>query len=421
MTTFACKNRTGSDCTIFKVTEKDISIVLENQFVSNYYGQNIYIGSLTILNSTMDEIPTISSTYISLTYLSCVGCGLSDITRHSFSYSQSILSHLVTLDISDGSFSRLQKKLFSAIPSLIHLNASHGVIAELDDEVFFNLGKLQNLDLSHNNISEVTPSMFTPLASLLNLDMSFNQIKILDDGLFASNIKLKNLSLSHNDISRIDGRLFNLQCIPSFVSLSYNELSTLDAVNCNVEKLHVNNNRLKQLFVLSKVNKLIADHNIIENVICNDESSQLTDLSLRNNSLSELGCIGSLIHLTKLDLSYNNMSKLNQSSFAALTALSQLYLKSANISKLQYGIFSHQKELRKLDISYNHMGNIAMEILLAARDLQYLSIDGNNITEFSYIDLKKTFSELSFISIKDNDFDCTYLGQVIKHLNSGNI
>lgn len=392
----------GMECTITGVTMNDTRIQLQT-LNYNYNYQHQTTVKLTILNSTMDEILPIaaSSGHVNLNYLSCVSCGLTEITKHSFTHSLPYLSSLEKLDISVGSFSKLQKKLFSPLTTLQHLNVSHGVIDEVDDTAFFNLGSLTNLDLSHNNISKISPNMFVTLTNLLNLDVSYNHIETLDDGLFANNTKLENIIMAHNVISKIDGRLLCPQCVISSVNLSYNNL--------------------KQLHISSKVKRLTADNNVIEIVTCDVEGTQLSNLNLTNNSLGELGGICSLTQLTKLSLSYNNLGKLNHSSFAALTVLTELHLKSANISRLEYGVFSHQTELQILDLSYNRMGNIVLDVLLAARNLQFLYIDGNDITELSYIDLRKSFSSLSTIGISDNDFNCTFLGQVIKRLNSDNI
>lgn len=412
---FTCKENDNSNlCTITDVAAQDNSVLV----VSGYYDyyRRATITQLTILNSKMDEIPPISSqSSLSLIYLSCVGCGLTDITKHSFTS----LSQLVSLNISFGSYQKLQKNVFSQLPSLAHLNVSHGAIAEIDDAAFFNLRKLQNLDLSHNNISKITSNMFTSLESVWLLDLSDNYIEILDNGLFVNNTKLHYLDLTHNHISQVVGRLFNPQSVVYGVNISYNQLTTFNTEN--MENVWIHDNKIKQLFISRSVKFLNANNNEIENVTCDKNGSPINFLRLANNSLSELGCIGSLTALTTLYLSHNNLGKLNQSSFAALTELISLGLQSTNIDKLEYGVFSHQNKLQLLDISFNHMGKINLDMFIAARNLQYLYIDGNNITEFSYNDLKTAFISFKLISLGDNDFNCTFLAQAIKQLNSDDI
>lgn len=406
---FLCKSTSTFTCTITDVGPQD-NIVLS----SSYY----QINQLTISNSTVDDIPQISYSrnLDHMNYLSCVGCGLPDITKHSFTQ----LKQLQLLNISFGTYTKLQKNLFSQLPSLKHLNVSHGTITQIDDAAFFNLNGLQELDLSHNNISRITSNMFTSLETMWKLDLSNNHIEVLEDALFTNNTKLNYLDLTRNNITRIDGEIFNPQHIVTNLVLRYNQLTTFNIRN--LENVWLEHNKIKQLFISNSVQSLYAANNKIEKLNCDENGSyRITSLHLSYNSLNGLGCIGSLATLTSLNLNDNNLGKLNQSSFAELTKLTTLSLQSNNIGGLEYGIFSHQSQLQSLDISYNHMGNIALDMFLAARNLKSLYIDGNNITEFSYNDLKTAFTSFETISIGDNEFNCTFLAQAIKQLNSNNI
>lgn len=60
---------------------------------------------LTIFNSAMNDFPPISFiNSVRLYFLNCVGCGLTDISEHTFT--PLLLTNLFTLDISSGSFSK---------------------------------------------------------------------------------------------------------------------------------------------------------------------------------------------------------------------------------------------------------------------------------------------------------------------------
>lgn len=409
---FTCPIRyKDGSCTITDVVPQDNSIQL---FYSTNYPRSHNVANLKILNSTLDDVPVISSSYF-LMSLSCFRCGLNGLTESSLTP----YGNLKALEIPYGSFSYLPKNLFSPLRSLITLNVSHGAINEIDDDAFFNLETLEILDLTHNNISKVTAKMFAPLASIWQLILSHNHIEILDDGLFINNTKLYSLHLDNNKIYKINGQLFDPKCVVYNVLLSNNELTTINTQN--MQFVNANNNKIKELTISNTVNFLIADHNDIQSVTCDEIGTQMNILSLENNSLTDLGCIGSFTQLFLLNLNYNDLRNLNQSSFAALTELKSLNLKSANIGKLEDGIFTHQTKLVNLDISYNQIGNIALDKLLATRDLRALYIDGNNVTEFSYNGLHTTFPSLKMIGIGDNDFNCTFLAEAINHLNSYNI
>lgn len=342
---FLCKEKyETSECTITGVTALDSDIVLEAPYLLSQK-----IMGLKILNSSMDAIPPISSTdSVNLIYLRCDG--LTDITEHSFAP----LSNLEKLEICHGSYSKLNKNLFSQLPLLTELHASYGFISEIDDDAFLNLTKLKQLVLSYNNISRITPNMFMPLESLFALDLSSNSITCLDENLFNNNINLTYLNFSDNKINKIATRIFNPQSVLFMVYLTENELPTLNTQN--MVNVHAAHNRIRQLFISRTVQYLDVYHNHIENVVC-DTESQLTDLDMTNNSLTDLGCIGSLSQLITLRLSFNNFGMLKQSSFAALTELSTLYLRSANISLLENVVFMHRTKLQTLDISDNRMGS----------------------------------------------------------------
>lgn len=319
---FLCKEKyETSECTITGVTALDSDIVLEAPYLLSQK-----IMRLKILNSSMDAIPPISSTdSVNLIYLRCDG--LTDITEHSFAP----LSNLEKLEIFHGSYSKLNKNLFSQLPLLTELHTSYGFISEIDDDAFLNLTKLKQLVLSYNSISRITPNMFMPLESLFALDLSSNCITCLDENLFNNNINLTYLNFRDNKINKIATRIFNPQSILSVVYLTENELPTLNTQN--TVNVHAAHNRIRQLFISRTVQYLDVYHNHIENVVCDDDTeSQLTDLDMTNNSLTDLGCIGSLSQLITLRLSFNNFGMLKQSSFAALTELSALYLRSANIA-----------------------------------------------------------------------------------------
>lgn len=280
---FLCKSRSNpTACEITDVAANDTSIVLTTP--------NETIKELTIINSTIVDIPPISSDKpLDLSGLMCTRCGLTDIKESSFA----AFSQLHFLFISFGSFSKLQKNLFSRLPSLNFLTLDHGAIAEVDDTAFFNLTKLMNLSLNHNYISKISSRMFASLESLWILDLSYNHIRILDEALFMNNTNLYVLDLSHNHINQIDGQLFKPQHVPAKVILSHNELTTLDTMKLNAQELYANHNKIKELSISNTIyHGLYCDGNNIENVICDERGSTIKSLGLPNNSITELGCIG---------------------------------------------------------------------------------------------------------------------------------
>lgn len=398
--TFVCNEKfssyTNRECTISDVTAHDHEITMSTK------NTTIPISSLTILNSTINDILAISATNLKLRKLNCVGCGLRDMSNQSFSLMDTSTLHWV--NISYGSFEKLEKNFFSQLTVIAELDMSHGAITDIDDTAFYDLRILHYLDLSYNNITKLTPKMFTTLKSLHRLFLSHNHIECLEEGLFIKNTELLSVEFSHNDIKAIDGKLF--------------------ASTIWFQIIDLNHNQLKRLSIGSRELYLNANNNDIENVVCDPTSNIkfiIERLHLLNNSLTDLGCIGSLTKLEILNLNNNKFVKLNRSSFSALTNLQSLSLKSSNIKELEDGVFSQQHSLKTLDISYNNLGYIDLKILSAAKNLEELYIGGNNITEFSFMHLKKTFSKLRTLGIEDNLFNCTFLAQAVKQLRNDNV
>lgn len=401
----------GNVCTLSGITSEDASIEIKNQ-------QRSYITNITIVQSTLDDFPSnMFSSFNNINYLNCLKCGLIDITKHSLSG----LSNLVSLNISFGTFTNLPKNLLSQTKQLVVFNASNGLVEEINDYAFTNVVKLSTLDLSKNKIKKVTQEIFAPLQNLVTLRLSYNKIEVLDEGLFGKNVKLQYLSIDHNSIAILDGDIFDSNSKLIFISLSFNQLTALDTAKLNANYIFATNNNITHFSISDTTTYLNLNQNQIQTVTCGSDISQITHLILSNNVLKGLGCIGTLQHLTYLDLSFNDIGKLTPNSFAMLTNLETLKLQSSKISNLVFGVFSHQNKLIDLDISYNSLGNIPLNVFVAAIDLKSLFIDGNNITEFSYHDLKLAFKNFVTIGVGDNNFNCTFLAESIKFLNSQDV
>lgn len=401
----------GTVCTLSGITIGDTLIEIRFQ-------QRNYINNLTIVQSRLDDFQSnMFSGFSNINYLSCVNCGLPDISKHSFTG----LSNLVSLNISFGTFTMLQKNLFSQTMKLQIFNASNGMIEEINDNAFANLVNLKTLDLSKNKIKKVTKEIFTPLENLVTLRLSYNEIEVLDEGIFVSNNKLDYLSLDHNNIAIIDSDIFDPNSKLTFITLSFNQLTVLNTTNLHAKYIFASNNNITRFTIAEATTYLNLNQNQIHNVTCESDNSQMTNLILSSNALKGLGCITSLKDLKYLDLSFNEIGKLNPNSFAMLTNIETLKLKSSKISNLVFGVFSHQNNLKNLDISYNYLGNVPLNVFLAATNLKTLFIDGNNITEFSYHDLKLAFKSIVTIGVGDNNFNCTFLAEAIKFLNGQDV
>lgn len=96
--------------------------------------------------------------------------------------------------------------------------------------------------------------------------------------------------------------------------------------------------------------------------------------------------------------------------------MENLLLRSTNLSNINFGTFFRQKELKVLDISYNNLNKINFDVFLPyLKNLETLYIDGNNLTEIEGL-TNTLFPQLSALGISNNNFNCTYLAKLLRTL-----
>jgi hypothetical protein len=105
---------------------------------------------------------------------------------------------------------------------------------------------------------------------------------------------------------------------------------------------------------------------------------------------------------------------LNISTFSKLTKLEVLNLKGTNISNIQLGTFSHQHSLKVLNISDNSLGQLDLHWFSSLDTLREFYMSGNKLRKIeNLLQIDKIFPALDEISISDNDFDCSYLVEIV--------
>ncbi|XP_065221929.1 uncharacterized protein LOC135846645 [Planococcus citri] len=121
-------------------------------------------------------------------------------------------------------------------------------------------------------------------------------------------------------------------------------------------------------------------------------------LDCRNKNLTSVPILPADTRV--LDLSHNNIQRLNQNSFNSCLSVTEVYLANNSIKSLHYSTFEKLSSLRILDLSDNLLQNVftdlpvSLEILYLDRNplsseyifqqrlhyLKYLSLDGANLT-----------------------------------------
>lgn len=362
--------------------------------------------------------------------------------------------------------------IFSYFGNIQEFDISHASIENIHRN-FEGAGLLTFLTLSHNNITEIPASVFADAPQLGMLDLSYNQIEKINKFAFANARSLSRIILSHNKLKTLDGHIFHDIPFLDQVELDYNELETIplnlfsqntmiqkvhldnnkiSSLSCEVfqfclyldelqlqsnaleeinttcipkalEMMNLNNNRLKRLMI-NDAKQILATNNSLTSIQFGEFSSNIRRLVLKNNSLADVTLILKKLHsLEHLDLSHNYIGKLNISTFGQLKRLERLYLSHTNLSNINYGTFANQKQLTVLDISYNNLSSINLDMFSATlKNIVEFYVDGNGLTELKgQTTLSKAFPILRKLGVSNNNFNCTYLSQLLQTINFGQV
>lgn len=349
-------------------------------------------------------------------------------------------SELREFDATNVTLEKISRDDFKSAQKLSSLSLSHNEIEKLSNVAFMYLKSLSSVDLSYNQISEIHDAAFEDMSSSLSVvNLSFNKIEKFPENYFLllgrQTENPLTINLESNEIDDIaqlnssDDKTVAIQ----FLNLQNNKLSAFEPsklkiaelilndnrveklnINPTVEVLHVDNNKLKELFVSASMRNVSARNNEIGELKC-DKTLSIEVLVLSGNKLSN-GIFAELKHAGKmriLDLSSNKLGALSVDSFAEMTQLEKLHLSDSHIAKISYGIFAHQSHLKVLNISYNNLGFVDYHMFTTLSDLTTWDISGNNLTKLKdYDNYRYIFKNLSTIALEDNNFHCEYLSKL---------
>uniref|UniRef100_A0A182MBP0 Uncharacterized protein n=1 Tax=Anopheles culicifacies TaxID=139723 RepID=A0A182MBP0_9DIPT len=374
-------------------------------------------------DSSMVELPKqLFDTFTQLQIVNLTRSGIKYVNRYSLERAGS----LQILDLSWNALNELTANCFSGAIALNKLILSYNNISSIDSMAFNSLGNLVSLLLTGNRLHSLDGKVFGSLTALQTIYLDANELQVIDRNLFSSNIKLQNILLQNNRINVVEEGSFVAETHPSSVlsilSLSNNNLTTLNLKTVNVKKLYLANNKLEEVYLSPSMESVYAKNNRISRILlANTGIMKLTTLDVENNSLTSLETIQHLDSLVNLFLSNNRIGPLNLTSLAKFTKLEQLGLERTFISNLQHGTFAQQESLKWLDLSYNNLDRFDLDILTSSTALQRIYLDGNRLKSLNYQYLKKTFPSLMEIGLSDNNWNCTYLIDLVRYCTEHSI
>lgn len=407
----------GTKCTI-----GDISADSSSTFVirtANNFEYSKTIQEVEITRAKLYDMPReIFATFQFLKKVQANNCGIEDVNKYNFNYASALLE----LRMRSNKLRKLPNSVFSSITTLTTLDLSANEISEIEKSAFASLESLEFLTLTGNQLVSLDEAVFKDLTNLISIRLDSNKLQAIDENLFANNGNLTEIRMDSNEIAIIEGDVFGKLKNLKILNLASNRLHKIDISTTNLERLWVPYNKLKTITLNKQLKLLQAPYNELE-AINFAGNTELVELRLRQNLIANFSTFSALTKLEVLDVSYNPIGDLRISSFARMADLVKLNLECTNITakSLTFGTFAHNANLSQLDISYNQLRRLDFNIFSSTQQLSHLKIDGNNLTEIPFENIKSNFPKFSLISFVDNDWNCTYLSRMIKHLRSANV
>ncbi|KAK6031762.1 putative septum site-determining protein MinC [Ostertagia ostertagi] len=114
---------------------------------------------------------------------------------------------------------------------------------------------------------------------------------------------------------------------------------------------------------------------------------ELRELSINDNDITTIqdGTFAKLTSLKKLSLSGNQISVITRNMFKGLDSLEVLNLQNNQITSIDWSAFANLKQLRTLDLGTNHFTNVELRGL---ENLQKLFLNNNSINSLKRVSLR---------------------------------
>ncbi|XP_016997142.2 protein artichoke [Drosophila takahashii] len=350
------------------------------------------------------------------------------------------LPGLKGLDLAQNQFSRVDSQLLAGLPSLRRLDLSENGLTEVAPNSFRHNPLLETLNISSNELSKIHSSTLIHLERLFEVDASYNQLKSVIGGLprIVERISLKGnhitslpaaaskdlqlpnlrmLDLSQNRIEQLSRNGFQGASELRVLSLAQNELRQLEDTSFigiqRLELLHLQENQLgeadeRALLPLAELRNLNLQSNkleaITDNFFSNNSRLEQLDLSrnlirsisptafdtqrsleyldLSGNALLDISVgLGNLNNLRDIDLSYNQISRVQSDVIGGWRNVVEIRLSNNLIVELQQGTFRNLPKLQYLDLSSNEIRNVEPGALKGLDELQEFVLADNKLVE----------------------------------------
>lgn len=249
------------------------------------------------------------------------------------------------------------------------------------------------------------------LKSLEVLTLNDNLLTKIDAGAaFGNNEQLRTLHLQNNDFTNIrigiEG-IFLAQLESFNISNNPNNRET-EGIRIYSKYVDISFTNSSHCFIPDGVIVYHANNNRITNVY---GGRDVQELYLAHNRIDSLQFIINFINSEILDVSFNQLTDVNEEYFANMTNLIDLNLSNNLFTAIDLNFMESLKSLSRMDISNNSIiGHFSFSVKVNA--LIALNIANNQFTSIQG-NLRKWAPNLTSIDINDNLFDCGDLASML--------
>ncbi|EDR26876.1 leucine-rich repeat-containing protein 33 precursor, putative [Entamoeba dispar SAW760] len=283
---------------------------------------------------------------------------------------------------------------------LTHLDLSENKITSIP-EVCRQLSHLQSLDLHSNLIDSFSERIFEKMTKMTKLNLRDNPFKVIPE--ITSLIHLKEFYYS-NIIDPINKK---------FPSISINtELEKIELINSSIEEFPSLINLTKMMLLCLHKNEITSIQDIPRRCSVDASFNKISEITIQryadlpvlklgHNKFIQTPNLSQCEKVQLLDLSYNNISTVNDLTFH--TSIEQLILNNNPLRIPPIGI-TKCACLTLLSMSNCELYSIPIDIVSGLCNLKVLDISNNHIISYEHFEHLNKLEELRVSSNNMNFF-----------------
>ncbi|XP_062860135.1 leucine-rich repeat-containing protein 17 [Trichomycterus rosablanca] len=245
-----------------------------------------------------------------------------------------------------------------------HLLLAQNKIKVLRDNTFSHFRNLESLDLQLNEISLIEEGAFSGLSKLTTLLLQYNRLQMITEAVLIPMPRLRYLRL-HDNPWRCD---CELDSFVHFLQVPSNR-NMGNYAKCT-EPTELWGQKVKTLDA-----KLLCVPHMQKPPLCIRYGFSKPLLDCRSKGLQAVPA--SAENIIKLDLSFNNITKLGSKEFVTSKDLKLLNLSSNSLQHINTAAFAGLLYLQELDLSNNSLHYFNYGVLEDLYYLRTLSLGGN--------------------------------------------